>query len=515
MTFIRYKKFGNRVYAYEVTAYYDKEQKRPRQKVKYLGKLTEEGIKRVRSSSLPRISLNYGDVACLIRIARDIGLEQTLKSCYGDDVANAILALAVNRIVRGTSLRNFKVWYEDTYLSKLTPLQNPSSQNLSRILDSIGLDERSMMRFFKAWHERNGVQSTITYDITSLSSSSSHIDILEYGYNRDNDELPQLNLGLVAAMETEIPLYFKVFPGSINDVVTLRNLLLEIQSIGMHGTIFILDRGFYSRTNIGELSREGMWFVIPMPFHVKEAQQIISRTRVDSPGNAVSFKGRRIYMSNGRIEIEGEEIGYFLYFDEMRRSKETNTFYSRLIEVETKLNGRKIHSWEQADRVVEDVAGKLAPYFSWKVVDGTLRLTRRFRTISRAVNMMGKTILLYNGDMSWDTALAFYRSRDMIEKMFETIKNDLGTLPLRVHKENTVKGYLLVIFTSLALYFGLLRRMRDSGLLKEYSVEGLLLELAKIKKIELLDGSEVTSEVSRKERAILQKLQLDDIVPKT
>jgi hypothetical protein len=29
--------------------------------------------------------------------------------------------------------------------------------------------------------------------------------------------------------------------------------------------------------------------------------------------------------------------------------------------------------------------------------------------------------------------------------------------------------------------------------LKEYSVEGLLLELAKIKKIELLDGSEVTS----------------------
>ena len=179
MTFIRYKKFGNRVYAYEVTAYYDKEQKRPRQKVKYLGKLTDEGIKRVRSSSLPRISLNYGDVACLIRIARDLGLEQTLKSCYGDDVANSILALAVNRIVRGTSLRNFKVWYEDTYLSKLTPLQNPSSQNLSRILDSIGVDERSMMRFFEAWHERNGVQSTITYDITSLSSSSNLIDILE------------------------------------------------------------------------------------------------------------------------------------------------------------------------------------------------------------------------------------------------------------------------------------------------------------------------------------------------
>jgi hypothetical protein len=36
---------------------------------------------------------------------------------------------------------------------------------------------------------------------------------------------------------------------------------------------------------------------------------------------------------------------------------------------------------------------------------------------------------------------------------------------------------------------------------------------AKIKKIELLDDSKVTSEVSRKGRAILQKLQFDDIVP--
>ena len=57
--------------------------------------------------------------------------------------------------------------------------------------------------------------------------------------------------------------------------------------------------------------------------------------------------------------------------------------------------------------------------------------------------------------------------------------------------------------------------MRESGLLREYSVEGLLLELAKIKKIELFEGSEITSEVTRKEKTILQKLQLDDIVPKT
>jgi len=37
MSFIRYKKFGNKEYAYEITAYWDKEQKKSRQSPKYLG----------------------------------------------------------------------------------------------------------------------------------------------------------------------------------------------------------------------------------------------------------------------------------------------------------------------------------------------------------------------------------------------------------------------------------------------------------------------------------------------
>ena len=37
MGFIRYKQFGNKEYAYEITAYWDPKLKKPRQKSKYLG----------------------------------------------------------------------------------------------------------------------------------------------------------------------------------------------------------------------------------------------------------------------------------------------------------------------------------------------------------------------------------------------------------------------------------------------------------------------------------------------
>jgi|YNPBryantNP2012_1023418.scaffolds.fasta_scaffold09340_1 transposase len=517
MPFVRHKKFGEREYAYEVTTYYDKQLKKPRQKVRYLGKVTEQGIQKIRSGSPPRCAVDYGDVAALVSLAQDIGLSKVLENCYGKELADAVLALAINRIVRGTSLRNFRIWFEGTFLQQLTPMSNPSSQNLSRILEMLGDDERSLLRFFQQWQEVNGVKSAVTYDITSLSSSSQLIELLEYGYNRDGDDLPQVNFGLVTSMETQLPLLFKIFPGSINDVSTLRNLLIEVQAYGVQQMLFILDRGFYSTANIRDLIHGGMGFVIPMPLHLKEAQRIISagNLRITSPGKAVSFQGQILYVTQGELMVGEEKVRYFLYFDEQRRSKEINTFYSRLIEVETRLNGRQIHQWEQPDEVVEEVADRLTLYFSWRVVHGRLVVRRKIKAISRVVNRMGKTILLYRGDLDWGAVLSWYRGKDTVEKMFDAMKNDLAALPLRVQKDVTMKGSLVVTFVAMVLYFSLLRRMRESDLVKQYSVEGVLLELSKIKKIELLNGSVLTSEVSKKARVILQKLCLVDIVPIT
>ena len=65
-----------------------------------------------------------------------------------------------------------------------------------------------------------GEDETLIFDITSFSSASKNIDWLEWGYNRDGLDLPQVNLGLVLSLHRHLPLYFKLFPGSINDVVT-------------------------------------------------------------------------------------------------------------------------------------------------------------------------------------------------------------------------------------------------------------------------------------------------------
>ena len=121
---------------------------------------------------------------------------------------------------------------------------------------------------------------------------------------------------------------------------------------------------------------------------------------------------------------------------------------------------------------------------------------------------MGKQIILSHGPLDWKECLTVYRERDYIEKTFRTLKQDIQVLPLNVKKESTMKGFLFVTFLSLILRMKLLKQMKDTDLLEDYTVDGLLLELSKIKKIKLANGEIITSELSKKQRVIYQALGL-------
>jgi len=132
----------------------------------------------------------------------------------------------------------------------------------------------------------------------------------------------------------------------------------------------------------------------------------------------------------------------------------------------------------------------------------------RNNAVSQRVNRMGKQIILSHGPLDWKECLTVYRERDYIEKTFRTLKQDLQVLPLNVKKESTMKGFLFVSFISLILRMKLLKQMKDAGLLEDYTLDDLLLELSKIKKIRLVTGETITTEISKKQRTILDALGL-------
>ena len=88
------------------------------------------------------------------------------------------------------------------------------------------------------------------------------------------------------------------------------------------------------------------------------------------------------------------------------------------------------------------------------------------------------------------------------------MKNDLDTLPLNARREDSVRGYLFMVFIALIISMRLQMILKETGLSKQYSVEKLLLELEKIKLFVLSQGEIIQSEVSKKNREILTALSL-------
>ena len=78
------------------------------------------------------------------------------------------------------------------------------------------------------------------------------------------------------------------------------------------------------------------------------------------------------------------------------------------------------------------------------------------------------------------------------------MKNDLDTLPLNARREDSVRGYLFMVFIALIIRMRLQMILKETGLSKQYSVEKLLLELEKIKLFVLSHGEIIQSEVSKK-----------------
>ena len=220
------------------------------------------------------------------------------------------------------------------------------------------------------------------------------------------------------------------------------------------------------------------------------------------------FKGKTIFVKPIVFNVEKGTVDGFVYYDMKREKEEKNKFYARLHDIKERLMSRKLKSWEKPSKVFENITGKFSKYFSWRVVSRQFKVTVKNKAVSQRVNRMGFTVILYRGVYSWEEVLTWTRERDIIEKMFLSLKRDIEIKPMRTHKTEVAKGWIFVTFVALIMRCRLSKMMVETGLVKKYSTPSLLLALGRIKQVELSDGSIMMTEVPKKQRLIFEALDM-------
>jgi transposase len=507
--FTRVKKIKGQEYLYEVTPYKD-EHDVVRQKVKYLGKNVNGVPVKVRSQQQPpKRVLSYGEFLPFQHIIQELNLEQYLTKLFTSAQTWSLLTMAMSQVIRPRALCHINSWYEGTILSEDHPDLPLSSQSVSNFLAKIG-ETTVHHEFAHDLIQLTNPHRTMVYDITSLSSYSQFINFLEYGYNRDNLNLPQINLAMMVDPAKGIPLMYDLYPGSIVDVSTIKNTIAKMQSQGIKDCTLVMDRGFFSTVNVEDLVENNYSFIIPAPLSLKTAKQAMSsiHAAIEDPNNLKLYQDEPIFVMPVSLKIGTVTLQGYAYYDQRREQDERHLFYRRLHDVAEKLRGITLKPWMNPVDVVKETARKYTPYLEWNVRENSFEVAIRKNAVSQRVNRMGLFILLYQGNFEWDECLALYRCKDVVEKGFSMLKNDIEALPLNVRKDSTVAGYLFVCFLSLILRMRLLRLLKESGLNKKYSIEGLLTELEKLRLMILPDGTKIPTEVTKRQRDILTPLDL-------
>ena len=504
-TVVRTKTIKGIDYLYEITYYYDQASKRTRQHSRYLGKAVNGHPVRVRDvAGIPKAALNYGEFLPCFAASETYDLERRLARYLSPEEVQAVLTLTYNRAIRPLAMHQIASWYQSTILSRRYPDTPLSSQYLSTLLVKIGQDAIPF-RFFQDLVADLSPQTTLFYDITSLSSYTSAIQFFEYGHNRDGYHLPQVNLSLIVDKDRGIPLLYDLYPGSIVDVSTLKNTLEKLRVLGITRSTLIMDRGFCSGANLTALVKSQVSFIMPASRIFKSVKQTLSRLRrtITRSQNLHLFKEKAVFVEPVELMIEGVSFSGYGYYSPQREQDERERFYRKLRETIDYLETIELKPHQKPRQVFEKYAGIYASYLSWKAVDGKLHIAVREKAVTQRVHKMGLALLLYRGEFTWDECLSLYRSRNLVERSFDVLKNDLELLPLNVKRRESLCGLLFVSFLSLLVRMHIQKQLQTTGVVKKCSLERVFLVLENIRWLMLPGGKELITEIGKKQRTIL------------
>jgi hypothetical protein len=498
-------------YVYEYTAFWDKEKKQSRNKQVCVGKLDPVSGEFIPSKRLkpeqaairdPAVTASaevVGPSIVLDTITEQLGLEQLLRSCFPQE-HQQIQAMAYYLAIQGGPLSYCGAWCKNHVPS----VECLTSQRISEILSAISIDKKQT--FFTKWMNKVLEDDYLCYDITSISSYSELNEYIKYGHNRDLDKLPQLNLAILFGQKGRLPVYFQRTPGNIADVTTLHNLLKTFKALEIKRLHYVMDKGFYSKKNIDDLLVARDRFTLSIPLKNKWVQHAIDDIYgvIHGPQGYQKLDNEILYV-HSRLYPWGDDkrrCYLHLYYNAHTRAVAVDQFTEELVEYKRELeSGNLINAHQDA----------YDTFFVIKTTPkrGTLASYNN-QAVSQYINRYaGFQALLTNSIKDPVESLQIYRDKDVVEKCFDDLKNQLDMKRLRMHSSATVDGRLFVQFIALIYMSALRKEMRQSGLIKHYTVRELLQEMDTLTKIKYSGKyGHILTEVTKPQREILQGLNI-------
>jgi transposase len=519
-------KIGKYTYLYESESYRDEEGK-PQNRRTPIGKIDNktgkpiyrpEYLERVQGTDKQPVISNeqlfsvndiknseikeYGVFYLLDQIADLISLTGILKETFSN-LWEHILMLAFYIVSTGEPAMYCEDWLFKTENHLCSTM---SSQRISELLISISNAER--MTFFEKWGNLRSEQEFFALDITSISSYSEFINDVEWGYNRDKEELPQINVCMLLGEKSKLPIFQTTYSGSLKDVSTLKTTLELASNLSLNNMAVVMDKGFCSTKNINAMldKKEPIRFLLAVPFSLNFAKKQVESERkdIDTLDNTIVIGDDTIRgIAKERAWNSKQKLFTHIFCNVELASQTRNNLFRHI----TKLKNEALKNPDN-DEYSNEFKKYLIIRKSDKI-ETKHTVNIRYDVVENALQLTGWLVLVSNYIRQAEEAINIYRSKDVVEKGFLRMKNCLDLARLRIHSDNSMQNKIFIGFIALILTAYIHKVMTDNDLYRIMTMKKLIKTLEKLH-VQHIKGNSIMFPLTKEQKAIFKVFGLNE-----
>ena len=198
-----------------------------------------------------------------------------------------------------------------------------------------------------------------------------------------------------------------------------------------------------------------------------------------------------------KTSLCGITVNAHVYYNQEKCAAEEKKLFAKIENLEKeliKLQGKK--------RSIK----KYTDYFDLeKGEEPGITYERNYENIDEILSYAGYVIFITTDQkISTKEVIDIYRNKDLVEKAFNNLKNELDFHRLRTHLNKTMEGKLFVAFIALITRTALFGKIKSDKETKKLTIEKVLIELKKIKVTTLFDDRRLFVPLTKLQKKILK-----------
>jgi len=413
-------------------------------------------------------------------------------SCYktrGANLRKLVEALITYRLTENQSICQASKWINRAEVLEQFSLQTFEERTLFRVLEMIGDNyEEIILKIQKSIFSQYDFPHTdVNMDWTSFVLWGTKAELGRYGYSRGHrPDKKQITVGISQLRAPmNIPIGLTIQSGNVNDQTHFKSTFRQVCPVVKENSRIIFDKGAQSKENIDLVLAHKMKYLSSKKLNRCDDERI--KKFVPSYDNCIDHEK----WSYGEIVKFPSRYDYFFFSEQLQRDQ---------IEAKLRLAERKL-----AEAKVIQLAlskGKSLPK-RFLINNPLIQISYSYQTkLSELTDDQAKKLvqeatitgregffcLVSNEKLTLQQALEIYRMKDAIEKVFQSLKNDINIKPLRVWTTKSLCGAILIGFLA-QLVISLMR----------YDYKELAQIAPKFIKISLMNLT-VTNEITKNEQ---------------